>query len=129
MPERLFTKHSYQKNVYDKIAAAIKPFDTDDILKPVWLNSRGAMARFDRGAIEIRIVDIQEAPVADLAIVALITELVKSLVKEQWVSFQVQQSFETELLHDVLMGTAKHAGQNDKPTKVQKGILLHNLGQ
>ena len=111
VPERLFTKHSYQKNVYDKIAAAIKPFDTDDILKPVWLNSRGAMARFDRGAIEIRIVDIQEAPVADLAIVALITELVKSLVKEQGVSFQVQQSFETELLHDVLMGTAKHAGQ------------------
>lgn len=111
VPERLFTKHGYQKNVYDKIAAAIKPFDTDDILKPVWLNSRGAMARFDRGAIEIRIVDIQEAPVADLAIVALITELVKSLVKEQWVSFQTQQSFETEFLHDVLMGSAKKAGQ------------------
>lgn len=111
VPERLFTKHAYQKHVYDKISAAIKPFDTDNILKPVWLNSRGAMARFDRGAIEIRIIDIQECPSADLAIVALITELVKVLVKEKWVSFQVQQSFETEELHQLLKGTVKQAGK------------------
>jgi hypothetical protein len=25
-------------------------------------NSRGAIARFDRGAIEIRVIDIQECP-------------------------------------------------------------------
>ncbi len=111
VPERLFTKHAYQKHVYDKIAAAIKPFDTDNILKPVWLNSRGAMARFDRGAIEIRIVDIQECPGADLAIVALITELVKTLVKEKWVSFEVQQSFDTEDLHEVLKGSVRNASQ------------------
>lgn len=111
VPERLFTKHAYQKHVYDKISAAIKPFDTGNILKPVWLNSRGAMARFDRGAIEIRIIDIQECPSADLAIVALITELVKVLVKEKWVSFQVQQSFETEELHQLLKGTVKQAGK------------------
>ena len=111
VPERLFTKHAYQKHVYDKIAAAIKPFDADNILKPLWLNSRGAMARFDRGAIEIRIVDIQECPGADLAVVALITELVKSLVKEKWISFDIQQSFDTDDLHEVLKGTVKNASQ------------------
>lgn len=110
VPERLFTKHGYQKNVYDKIAAAIKPFDTEDILKPVWLNSRGAMARFDRGAIEIRIVDIQECPGADLSVVALITELVKILTNENWIPFDVQQSFPTDQLHLIFRGAVKKAG-------------------
>ena len=101
IPEKLFSRHGYQKHVYDRIASAIKPYDTDNILKPVWLNSRGAMARFDRGAIEIRIIDIQECVGADLAVVALLTRLIKLLVKEQLVSFEKQQAFETEELYQL----------------------------
>ena len=107
IPEKLFSKYAYQKHVYDRIAAAIKPFDTDNILKPVWLNSRGAMARFDRGAIEIRIIDIQECVSADLAVVALVTGLVKLLVREKLVRFDVQETFETEDLYDVFKSCVK----------------------
>lgn len=107
VPEKLFTKHQYQKHVYDRIAASIAPFDPDGILKPVWLNSRGAMARFDRGAVEIRILDIQECVSADLAVVALITEAVKLLVKEKLVTFKIQESFDTELLYQVLKSCVK----------------------
>ena len=46
----------------------IAPLDPDGTLQHEWLNSRGAIARFDRNAIEIRVLDIQECPVADLAI-------------------------------------------------------------
>lgn len=107
VPEKLFSKYAYQKHIYDRIAAAIKPFDPEGILKPVWLNSRGAMARFDRGAIEIRIIDIQECVSADLAIVALLTGLVRLLVREKLVSFHVQESFETDHLYMVMKGCVK----------------------
>ena len=36
------------------------------------MNSRGAIARFDRNAIEIRVIDVQECPKADLAIAIFI---------------------------------------------------------
>ncbi|MEQ8471691.1 MAG: glutamate-cysteine ligase family protein [Marinoscillum sp.] len=112
IPERLFTKHAYQKHVYDRIAAAIKPFDPDNILKPVWLNSRGAMARFDRGAIEIRIIDIQECPSADIALVALVTEIVKLLVKGKVVSFDLQEAFETDDLHAIFRQCVKNGSKS-----------------
>lgn len=111
IPEKLFTRHAYQKHVYDRIAAAIKPFDEDDILKPVWLNSRGAMARFDRGAIEIRIIDLQESVSADLAIAVLVTSLVKLLVKGKFVPFEVQESFETEELYQIFKSCVKDASK------------------
>ena len=57
---------------HDKILAPmyrdIKPFDTAGILQHEWLNSRGAIAKFDISAIEIRMLDSQECVNADLAI-------------------------------------------------------------
>ena len=44
------------------------------------MNSRGAIARFDRGAIEIRLVDIQECPNADIAIAELEIATLKAIV-------------------------------------------------
>lgn len=111
IPEKLFSRHQYQKHIYDRIAEAIKPFDTGNIMKPVWLNSRGAMARFDRGAIEIRIIDIQECVSADLAIVALVTTMAKLLVKERIVSFKTQESFETEDLYLILRECIKNGSK------------------
>lgn len=111
VPEKLFSRHAYQKHVYDRIAAAILPFDTDHILKPVWLNSRGAMARFDRGTIEIRIIDLQECVSADLAVAALIISLVKLLVKESVVSFDVQESFDTEDLYQIFRQCVKKGSE------------------
>lgn len=111
IPEKVFTKHQYQKHIYDRIASAIAPFDPEGVLKPVWLNSRGAMARFDRGAIEIRIIDIQECPSADLSVVALLSHVLKLLVKGKWVPFDVQQAFETEDLHAIFRTCVKSASQ------------------
>ena len=35
----------------------IAPLDPDHVVQYEWLNSRGAIARFDRNAIEIRVID------------------------------------------------------------------------
>ncbi len=111
VPERLFSKHQYQKHVYDHIAKSLAPLDPNQILEPVWVNSRGAMARFDRGAIEIRIIDIQECVSADLAVVALITEAVKMLVQGKLIPFNTQETFETQELYDIFKACVKYGSK------------------
>jgi len=60
IPEAVFSKRNYLNTIYEKIKTDIAPFDTQNILNPIWVNSRGAIPRFDRGSIEIRVMDIQE---------------------------------------------------------------------
>ncbi|MBL3656948.1 carboxylate-amine ligase [Fulvivirga sediminis] len=109
IPERAFSKRQYHKLIYDRIAQDIAPHDTTNILQPVWLNSRGAIARFDRGSIEIRLLDIQECPQADMAIVGLIIVLLKMLVNEELISAHEQQQWEVQPLNDIFQETVKYA--------------------
>ena len=101
IPERIFSKRMYHKKIYDRIAADILPFDPTGILDPIWVNSRGAIARFDRGAIEIRILDIQESPRMDLAVVRLIVTILKMLVSGTVSSFEQQEKPETDALYEL----------------------------
>lgn len=80
IPEAVFSKAEYHDRIFEPIAKAIAPYDSEGVLDKHFLNSRGAIARFDRGAIEIRILDLQECPKADLAIAALVTESIKWLI-------------------------------------------------
>ncbi len=109
IPERAFSKRHYHKLIYDKITHDIEKYNADGILDPIWMNSRGAIARFDRGSIEIRIMDIQECPKADMAIVALIINTLKMLVSEQFISFHDQQLWEAEPLNEILQETMRNA--------------------
>lgn len=79
IPEPVFSYDDYQSDILDKTYSAIAPYDTDGILKYEWLNSRGAIARFDRNAIEIRLLDTQESPSQDIAICSLIIALLEKL--------------------------------------------------
>ncbi|WP_010229479.1 carboxylate-amine ligase [Gillisia marina] len=93
IPEQVFSKEDYIKQIFEPINKAIAPFDTDKILDKHFLNSRGAIARFDRDAIEIRVIDIQECPKADIAIAVLIIETLKLLVSEELVSLEDQKDW------------------------------------
>lgn len=73
-----------------------------------WLNSRGAIARFERNAIEIRIIDIQECPQADIAILALIVAVLTELVAESWQTFAKQAAWHEEELLPILLNTIKN---------------------
>jgi carboxylate-amine ligase len=83
IPERAFTESDYNKIIFEPIQRDIRPFDTEGILEKYFLNSRGAIARFDRGAIEIRIIDIQECPAADLAILEIVIAMLKRLISTE----------------------------------------------
>src|SRR5688500_15296603 len=98
IPDAVFSKRNYLNTIYEKIKADIAPFDPGHVLNPIWVNSRGAIPRFDRGSIEIRIMDIQECPTADMAIVALVIETIKSLVNEKFINFEAQQKWKRDPL-------------------------------
>ncbi|MGY5848720.1 carboxylate-amine ligase [Salegentibacter sp. HM20] len=98
IPEQVFSRKDYFERIFEPINKAIKPYDTENILEHHFLNSRGAIARFDRQAIEIRIIDIQECPKADVAIAVLIIETLKLLVGEEWIALEDQKSFDEKQL-------------------------------
>jgi gamma-glutamyl:cysteine ligase YbdK (ATP-grasp superfamily) len=77
IPEAVASMADYRQRILAPMYRAIAPHDPDEILADDWLNSRGAIARFDRRTIEIRIIDVQECPAADLAIAEAVLALVQ----------------------------------------------------
>lgn len=101
IPENIYSHDEYKDQVYLPIAEAIAPYDPETILDPIWVNSRGAMARFDRGSIEIRVMDIQECAAADMAIVYTVIEILKLFVNEELISLSEQKQVDTEVLASI----------------------------
>jgi carboxylate-amine ligase len=109
IPERVFTKIDYYATIFEPIKRAIRPYDNKNILDHHFLNSRGAIARFDRNAIEIRLIDIQESPKADVAICVLIIEVLKLLVDKKLGSLQQQKKWLKQDLFNLLNPIIKEA--------------------
>lgn len=101
VPEAVISEQDYNKIVLEPMYADIAPHDPDKILQEEWLNSRGAIARFDRNAIEIRVLDTQETPLADLAIASLIVAVLKKLSSQQWGSRPAQLELATPVLAEI----------------------------
>lgn len=111
IPEAVFDKKSYEQQILQKIYADIAPYDPDGVLQHEWLNARGAIARFERNAIEIRVIDVQECPHADLAICAAIVEVLRALVDEHWTPLGEQKAFSIDTLEQILTATTRHADE------------------
>jgi gamma-glutamyl:cysteine ligase YbdK (ATP-grasp superfamily) len=76
VPEPVTSRAQYERTILAPLYAALAPHDPQRLLQYEWANARGAIARFDRSAIEIRVIDAQECPAADVAIAAAIIDLV-----------------------------------------------------
>lgn len=109
IPEAVFTEADYNRFIFEKIEKDIAPFDKEKLLNHFFLNSRGAIARFDRGAIEIRLVDIQECPKADVAIAEFEVAILKALAGGAFASQAAQRAFDTDRLARILFATVKDA--------------------
>ncbi|NGP75813.1 glutamate--cysteine ligase [Balneolaceae bacterium YR4-1] len=109
IPEAVFSREEYDRHIFQRMYRDIAPHDPENILQDEWLNSRGAIARFDRGSIEIRVLDIQECTLADLAVVRIITDLLKALVEERWCSLDEQKSWNEETLYHIFMNVIQDA--------------------
>jgi gamma-glutamyl:cysteine ligase YbdK (ATP-grasp superfamily) len=94
IPERVFTRAEYEEGLLESVYRALAPHDPDGVLRHEWVNSRGCIARFDRFAIEIRLVDTQECPAADIAVAAAITAAVRYLTEEVSCSTRQQRDWD-----------------------------------
>lgn len=111
IPEPVYTRDEYDRRIFARIYADIAPFDPDGTLQDEFLNSRGAIARFGRGTIEIRVLDVQECPAADVAVCAAIVETLRALVAERWTSTEEQQRFDTARLASIFRDGIRHADE------------------
>ena len=96
IPEPIYDIDAYRAQVFGAIDVELKALGADRILlHNEWTNARGAIARFDRMAIEIRLIDTQENPRADLAVAAAVAGLVRSLVEERTADHRRQRAWPT----------------------------------
>ncbi|MGK0187690.1 MAG: carboxylate-amine ligase [Verrucomicrobiales bacterium] len=109
IPEAVFTEVDYRAAVYMPIAQAMSKLDPGGVLELDFLNSRGAIARFDRGSIEIRVIDIQECPAADLAILQLVVASLRWMIENG--NQEELRLASTEELALLLWDTAREGGK------------------
>lgn len=111
IPEAVYTRQDYEEQILKKIYAELAPHDLPGILQHEWANSRGAIARFQRSTIEIRVMDVQEHPAADVAICQLVAHVAKALCEEKWASTPQQQKAETRRLKEIFLNVVRDADQ------------------
>jgi gamma-glutamyl:cysteine ligase YbdK (ATP-grasp superfamily) len=109
IPEPLFTRRDYEAGILARIYDDLAPLDPEGVLRHEWMNARGAIARFDRNAIEVRLLDVQECPRADLAIAALVSAVTRALVAEAWAPRAAQEGWSAESLAAILADTIRDA--------------------
>ena len=73
VPERVASRDEYRERILGSIYADLLPLDPEGVLRHEWVNARGAIARFERGSIEVRVIDAQECVRSDLAVAAAVT--------------------------------------------------------
>jgi len=109
IPEPIFSPAVYNNEIFQRMYRDIEPYDQAGTLRDEWLNARGAIARFDRNAIEIRIIDIQECARADLAIAAAIVAVLQAIVAERWCELPGQMAWQVGPLKKILLDTIRDA--------------------
>lgn len=98
VPEYVSSFGEYRKEIIGKYSSDMAEKGAENlILHKDWVNSRGAIFRFDRRAVEIRVMDEQECVRSDVALSCFIRAVVRGLLER-----------ETELLpHGLLMKDSK----------------------
>ncbi len=111
IPETAGSAAEYREQVLQRMYRDIAPLDPEGVLQQEWLNARGAIPRFDRNALEIRVIDVQECPQADLAIAAAATAAIRSLYSAKWSPLAAQQAIGSETLATILVDCVRDAEQ------------------
>ncbi|MDH4028508.1 MAG: glutamate-cysteine ligase family protein, partial [Nitrospirota bacterium] len=93
IPEPVYTRADYREKVFERIYRDIAKYDDKGVLRHEWLNSRGAIPRYERSALEMRIIDTQECPRADIAVAEIIISVLRLLVSEHWSSCDAQKAW------------------------------------
>jgi gamma-glutamyl:cysteine ligase YbdK (ATP-grasp superfamily) len=82
VPEYVQSFRQYKKEIIGRYSADLAKFGAHQcILNKEWVNSRGVIFRFERKALEIRVMDEQECIKSDVALSCFIRALLRGLMK------------------------------------------------
>jgi gamma-glutamyl:cysteine ligase YbdK (ATP-grasp superfamily) len=110
VPEPVFTRSDYQERILERIYRDLAPLDPQGVLRHEWVNARGCIARFERDAIEIRVLDVSESPRVDLAIADATVAITRALVDERISRSAEQRAVATAPLAELLREVARIGG-------------------
>lgn len=109
IPEPVFSEAAYRRDIFERIWADLAPHDPEGILRDEWANSRGCIARFSRGSIEIRVIDAQECPAADLAVCGATVAAVRELALRPERDQAALRAWPVERLAPIFLGCVRDA--------------------
>jgi gamma-glutamyl:cysteine ligase YbdK (ATP-grasp superfamily) len=124
IPEPCFTRRDYERDVLGGIYRELAPLDPEGVLRHEWVNARGAIARFDRGSIEIRVLDVAECPAVDLAIARAVIAALRAMVEERFSSRAEQRAWPIDPLAAIFDATVRDADR----TRIDDSAYLRALG-
>ncbi len=110
IPEAVTSIKDYEENILGRIYQDMETHDPAGILRHEWVNARGAIVRFDRKTIEIRLVDLQECPRADLAILNWLVAVLNHLINSDWETSEML-SVDTDHLASQFLWMVQYADQ------------------
>ena len=84
VPEFMSSSAQYKRDIFGPIYRELDKIKGGERLRHEWINSRGAIVRFNRRAIEIRTLDTQECVKMDIAIASFVRAALKTMV--QWLT-------------------------------------------
>lgn len=125
VPEAVWTEADYRRVIMQPLTAAVAKLDPSRTLQGDWLNARGVIARFDRMAIEIRVMDAQECPLSDLAMAAAAAAATKMLAEARHVPVERLQALTPARLRGLFAATV----MDGSAAVVSDPEILAALGQ
>ena len=115
VPEYTASFNQYKKEIIGKYSQDLAQAGAGKtLLFKEWINSRGVIFRFDRAALEVRVLDEQECIKSDVALSCFIRAALRGLIADQ-----------AELLsHDILVSDF-----NSAISEGLNGMVLHPKGK
>lgn len=107
VPEVIHSQKEYQDKVLKPMYKDISPLDPEGDLQEEWLNSRGAIPKFERGCVEIRLSDVQEAPFVDISIAQFWLKIITQMVKAKRFDLSAFDQISTADLREILNRTVR----------------------
>ena len=118
IPESIHNAAEYEQVIFEPMYAQMRKKFNADHLCHEWLNSRGAIARFDRNAIEIRVIDTQESAKANLSVVKAVVNAVQFFSKPEFAS--LAETLDQQLLVETFWNCVQFGSQCVTNTLTEK---------
>jgi glutamate---cysteine ligase / carboxylate-amine ligase len=82
VPEPTSTLTSYRRNILGRMYKAVDRLPDTGPIRHEFLNARGAVFKFSRSSMELRLLDVQECVHADVAIATFVRRVLRLLARE-----------------------------------------------